>query len=174
MSTECILRDLVAAGRLYQFIPVSFFGEQPQRGLFIPPELHDLLNKEPEGIDEKERIAFIHARLARFVNGEFVDNYYYMKRLHGTPKDIWEILIKDMVPAYRIFGMFALPDTFICSHIKPRATLGRYKDPNWKEAMMTASNFWENLFPNIPRFTAQDFTSYVTTDGGHYDWNYKE
>lgn len=170
MSTLDILKKHVIDGTLKQFIPTAFFGEEPQRGMYMPTALHDLIHKVPEGKDELERLSFIKEKLAVFANGEWVDNKYYMRRLYKRPYGIWEIYIRPIVPEYRIFGMFALPDVFICSHITPRASLGRFRSEEWKNAKREAELLWNDLFSDAPRFHADHFCSYVTINGGHYDW----
>lgn len=173
MSTIEILKEHVQNGNLIQFVPTDFFGVLPQRGLYMPDGLHNMLHQESTDIKDNQDLPFIKARLAIFVNGKKIDNFYYMKRLQKAPFDIWEIRVKDMLPQYRVFGMFAYIDTFICSHIVRRDQLGGFNSKEWDQAKVLAHAYWCSLFPGISRHTGNHFSDYIESNGNHYDWNYK-
>ena len=62
----------------------------------------------------------------------------------------------------RLFGRFAEPDTIVGTKFHTREILKRKGSRQWREAMETCKNEWNDLFPGIKPFSAATIHEYVT------------
>jgi hypothetical protein len=168
MSTRETLACLVSAGAIRQFVPEAFFTETVKRELYVVEDLYQWLYREPDGPDDADRLQFTHQRLGRFVFGDFIDNRYYMKRLHGKPHGTWEIRSSgETCPQFRVYGAFVDLDCFLGVGWSWRDK--RHVGP-WAQRKRMIAEAWDRLLPGVPRHTGKTFEEYVI-NGGHHAWS---
>ncbi len=105
--------------------------------------------------------ANIRAFLVRYVKGDKIDNWDYMK---SWKEDVFELRVQNQrrKERLRIFGAFGKPDKFVAFFRKPRSAFGGKEDPKWDEAIYRVVKEWDEMFPGCRRVLARPFHNCLT------------
>jgi hypothetical protein len=126
----------------------------------MPPALLNTLSQVHPKM-ARDYAANIRGFLLRYVEGELIDNFDYMK---SWKDDVFELRVQNQKKGQRlrIFGAFGRPDTFIAFFRKPRDDFGGKDDPKWDASIHRVMDEWNTMFPGCPRVRSLPFSNCVT------------
>jgi hypothetical protein len=173
-SIDTILAELQAAKppALVPFIPILDPDESAKRTLLMTPALHTWCYQKDasRGAQYKQNL---RAFLGRFVKGGEIDNEDFMKTWRD---DVWEFRVqfesrrkqKPHLDNTRIFGAFAVCDTFVAFHpARMRSEFGGKDDSKWDKQIDSVHAKWTALLGTLPRVHSRPFSNCVSF--GYYD-----
>lgn len=146
---------------LKRFKPLFDPNESEKRELLMTTALHDWCYQS----DSKKSLSYksnVRAFVGRFVKGEHVDNFDFMKSWRDG---IFEFRVQlDRYPENtRIFGAFAAPDFFVAfGPPRLRSDFGPKSDPKWDRQIQRVMDRWAQHLPGIARMNAAPFKDCVT------------
>ena len=170
ISHEIISR--VQEGRLIELRP-ALPGSAVVRRIYASLEINDLVMGPWNDNDWEIRCNQLRADLDRFIMGgvmpvtagKYNDGKSLLKQLIPPEDEIWEIRSRDPEPSLRVFGSFAVKDTFVALTWAKRADLGGPTSRGWRDAQVHCGVDWRNLFPAYDPLhadTTNGFDNYVS------------
>ena len=139
------------------------------RRIIATPDVNNLFVGPWEDTEWEERCGHLVRQVDIYLNGERItvskDPYAkddsYMKRLDPAASEIWELRSRAPIPGIRVFGRFAVKDTFVALDWKLRKDLGERGDREWQLVMENCQRLWKKYFFDIlPR--SGDLHDYLT------------
>ncbi len=178
MSILELIRQRVGEGRLHDVRPI-LDSDESLRTLVVSSEIHTLLEGPWINDDAARRCYALRADLEAFVKGDVIGmcltphehKTAYMGRLDRPKDEVWDIRCRDPSPAFRIFGRFACPNTFVALKYRPRSIVVEWVDEKplgdrhsneWHFAIHGTQNAWDDLFPYSNPVHGDDLSVYVT------------
>lgn len=153
MSIHNEISYYVANNRLVELPPLM---GATKRKIYVGEELFWLISSVHSNPILMTRSGTLRADLDHFSQGGLISvaqdpfkggKAAYIKQLHPTYKEIWEIRSRNPDPGLRVFGRFADTDIFIALSCHMRKSLGGPKDRNWRDAIIDCKTKWDHLFP---------------------------
>ena len=168
MTTERIIKKLVEGGKLKRFEPYLREGEVHVREIFMVNDLWKYIEKDvPKQYGIKYQVT-LEQRLAKFIKGDRINNFYDMKELRPFGSGVWEFKVLEE-PSSRIFGAFIERDIFIAFWMKKRDDLaGKKFNRSFKSFMDLVKNQWSHLFKNKTMLLSSNIDDLIT-NGVSYD-----
>ncbi len=150
------------SGKLVRFVPTRT-RHKPRRRAFLSEMALDEIRNPKSAANAFRSAGYIEAALTKWVLGERIYEGF-LKRLKPPPvSDIWEIRVVEPNPKWRVFMLFACPDTIIVYRSHTRGHLGNRGSKAWMDAMKGTAQFWHETFGRIPHFDGGDRScDYVT------------
>lgn len=118
-----------------------------------------------ESLDEwHERCAQLVQEFDHFLNGGLVTvaldpgtdgEECKLKRLHPSEDEIWTFRSWAPKPGIRVFGSFAITNTFLATNWALRKDLGPFGSKEWAAATEASRVIWQMLFGSTPRKSGQ-------------------
>lgn len=163
MSLHERIQELEGEGALVALRPRAFRAPI-RRALFVSAELDERLRGPWQSSAEEERWVRLEADLAMFVEGALIVVPDYMKRLHPSQDEVWEILSRKPRPSIRVFGRFAEADVFVALTWAERRALGGLGDRAWRDAILACKTAWKKLFLTYEPLRGETLDAYITDD----------
>jgi hypothetical protein len=92
------------------------------------------------------------------------DKTAYLARLSPRADEVWEIRSRDPTPAIRVFGRFAICDTFIAFNWGYRKDLGGLGSKEFRFEINRAKSEWKKIFPTYQPVSGADIHDYVSEE----------
>jgi hypothetical protein len=165
MSIKPYIASLVKAGTLRPYMPPG--SQRARRCLFLTDEAMRDLASAAGLIPLVGLRGVVEAELKRWVHGgrvwvDLKGKPRFLKPLCPPPPEIWELRFTDPRVQIRLFGRFAEPNTIIGTKFHTRQMLGKKGSPQWRRAITTCENRWNELFPANAPFAGKTIHEYVT------------
>lgn len=168
MSIDGILAQLIAQGRLIEYVP-SYRDPDflRKRRVYMSQEAHQQCPPNgPSSLRTFRGTVFHNARAAlyAFITGDEVEEGIHLKLLAPSEKQVWELRVLER-PQSRLFGWFVGPDRLIVTHCQARDSLGAFDNPAWQKTIDKCVEKRIRMFPELPVFVGGRFTDYITHGG---------
>ena len=161
-----LIRECVDGGELVRLPPLLPNGTV-MRDVFVTHQVDRYLRQAATGLSPSVLKKAVDTRLAldRFSLGKRqvvrLDPNAdapsaQLARNHPTSAGIWEFRIRDPKPQIRVFGGFALQDTFVALDYRERAGL------DFDEAVRNALDLWRHLFKDHRPVTGENINDYLS------------
>lgn len=161
LSIRSRLQILVDRGDLFPFKPLSEDEgaiDGPPRWIWLTKDATNFCSGASGDRKIARSLANLHARMANFVRGGYVEYDIDFKRLdeHCPFEEIWELKTRGSLPQLRLFGFFPDSRIFVAVHGMNR---DKIKDWNAEGARVNSSR--AAMFPAYPLFQQDSFEDYV-------------
>ena len=157
MSIRAAIKRHVKAGRL-SGLEMSVPGDAAKRGLYLSPDVQELLDGPWISPRCAQRVNRLRADLEAFVKEEpviacldpFEAEDAFFGRLDRPDDEVWDVRSRDPKPGLRLFGRFACPDIFVAFTWAPRSVqwngrepMGDRYDPRWEQMKEVCYREWD-------------------------------
>lgn len=174
MSIMDSINDCVEDGRLVLVEPL-FPNTSMERKIYASQTVMELSEPPwPEDVTE-DRAYRLRAEFDNYIGGRilglclepFKAKEAFMGLLDPESKGIFDIRSRDPEPGLRVFGGFAEIDIFVALAWRLRKEMGSRADRDWRDARVTSSTLWTNLFGPYKPLTGGDIHDFISTNVFH-------
>jgi hypothetical protein len=162
--------------KIKRFEPRLRGGESAIRRITIITHIHEWMHNTTA--KHQDLRAAVRAHLGRFVKGEEIDDYRFMKRVsrRGISGDdfsdeVWSVR-PNFQPKHRFFGGFILPDWLLITNYRRRDYLN--SDQRWHVEIGKAQSVWNAVMPSITMVKGAKLSDYITDNAEHEDDRWDE
>ena len=144
------------------------------RRLYATPDVNRLISGPWRDTQEEIRCGRLRQDFDRFIERRpislAIDDPYkkdktaYLARLSPSADEVWEIRSRDPKPAIRVFGRFAICDTFIAFNWGYRKDLGGPGSKEFRFEINRAKSEWRKIFPTYRPVSGADIHDYVSEE----------
>jgi hypothetical protein len=162
MSIEPLIAEAESKDKLVRFVPTRT-RHAVRRRAFLSKVASEEIRSSGSAAVLFKGAGHIEAALTKWVLGERIYEGF-LKRLKPPPvADIWEIRVVQPTPQWRVFALFACPNTLIIYRSHTRGFLDKKGSAAWKSAMKGSAQFWAEIFGTEPPYRQGDRSvDYVT------------
>lgn len=173
MSIRREIGNRCGEGRLFH-LPPFLPGAPVVRMMFVSAEIHAVVvGAHSLDTEEGRRFGQLRGDLDRFTEGALIsvadhpyrkDKKAYIARLDPPRDEAWDIRSVDPKPAIRVFGHFAMVDTFIALTWAWRRDLGGPGSKEWRDEIERCKAAWRQLFHPYPPYSGGSLHDYVSSN----------